>query len=113
MSYGFVVMLDSWTVRQTDSQTDNHIQDTDVLLEKFIQNYLNSVILTLGLTDVTKAAETMITAAGLQVCVIFQLVLISFAVVLAVDCRCCLLVPASQIWRLHGKMKGQSLRLAS
>jgi hypothetical protein len=80
------------------------------VLEKFIQNFPNSVIPTLWLTDVTKAAETMITAAGLQVCAIFQLVLISFAVVLTVDCSCRL--PASRIWRLQAKMKGQSLRLA-
>ena len=31
MSHGFVVVLDSRTARQTDSRTDNHIQDTDVL----------------------------------------------------------------------------------
>jgi hypothetical protein len=37
------------------------------VLEKFIQNFPDSVIPTLWLTDVTKAAETAITAAGLQV----------------------------------------------
>ena len=36
------------------------------VLEKFIQNFPNSVIPTLWLTDVTKAAETTITAAGLK-----------------------------------------------
>jgi hypothetical protein len=35
--------------------------------EKFIQNFPDSVILTLWLTDVTKAAGTMISAAELQV----------------------------------------------
>jgi len=41
------------------------------VLKKFIQNFPDSVILTLWLTDVTKAAETVISAAGLQVCTIY------------------------------------------
>ena len=87
------------------------------MLRKVIQKFPNLVIPTLQwlkVTDVTKTAETTIIAARLQICAIFQLALISLAIILTIDLNRSCHWPASRIQgRLHTEMKCWCFSLAS
>ena len=65
------IMLGSWANGLAFPARELGIVVLVDVLKKFIQNFPNSAISTLWLTDIMKAAETTITAAGLQICAIF------------------------------------------